>query len=368
MDLSSLLSTLNSVDSAPVDNNPFTPFDTASQGIAKALLATTQQQAANPLQKFDYGGNIAAALLTGLTGGLSNDATEAYSDHVKDQRNTIANALLAKALSGQPLGDRPNELSPDQFAQIGNAGMFESIQRAMSQSDKQDELLNQVALKQVTAPKTPLDDAGMDLAKVIGFPQAQTVEDLDEGMKVKALLDKPGKDAKAEQEKAILALSRSKEMNAWNQVSQIDPELENLSNQDDPQSNTSLLQLEALAQNPGSPSARAQGGVQLQNNRNILQKLGGDVGSIAGTVANLIPGVNMGTGFLSDAEKQQAVSNAVAGKQAAYDNLQNEATTLGAPMPSIGGQVAPSPASADPSQMTPDQARAQLKALGVPGY
>ena len=110
MDLSVLLSALTSNDQALRESNPFSPLETATDGIGQALL----KNAANYSTEENIWGGLATGLLSGFAGNLASG--------YQDKQNATVSDLLGRALQGQSVFERPGEVPPSVFSKLVNTG------------------------------------------------------------------------------------------------------------------------------------------------------------------------------------------------------------------------------------------------------
>lgn len=157
MDLASLISALGASEKAAAESNPFSPLQSASEGIGAALL----QNAGN----FSTSENLIGGLLTGLVSGFTDNLANNY----QSKQSAMASQLLEQALSGQSVFEKPEDMNQSVFdvtkKQADTLSLFDSLQAR--EAERKANLATEQAVKQATA-LAPIA-IGTELAKQRGL-------------------------------------------------------------------------------------------------------------------------------------------------------------------------------------------------------
>lgn len=137
-EFSQLLSASLGADKAIDEDNPYNPLQQGAQTIDQALLAHAQQGS--------IGQGIAAALLSGVFGGVSDNLSRGY----KEDQNSAVQAALPDVLNGRAISQ--GNMGPSVFNRLQQEGTIRKYEEEQKKQDLQDELDQYTSKLKTAAP------------------------------------------------------------------------------------------------------------------------------------------------------------------------------------------------------------------------
>lgn len=135
-EFSQLLQASLGADKAIDEDDPYAPMQRGARTIDEALLQHAQQGS--------IGQGIAAALLSGAFGGVSDNLSRGYHE----DQNAAVQAALPDVLNGRAISQ--GNMGPSVFNRLQQEGAIRKVEEAKSQQDLQDEI--NARIKEKAAP------------------------------------------------------------------------------------------------------------------------------------------------------------------------------------------------------------------------
>ncbi len=167
MDLASLISALGASDKAAAESNPFSPLQSASEGIGAALL----QNAGN----FSTSENLIGGLLTGLVSGFTDNIANNY----QSKQSGMASQLLNQALSGQSVFEKPDDMNQSIFDVTKRNADLLSLGDSLETKKAADAIAAEKKMKIFEAGLANYEKANRNLTKMAGGGVAVQTPGLD---------------------------------------------------------------------------------------------------------------------------------------------------------------------------------------------
>lgn len=137
-EFSQLLSASLGADKAIDEDDPYNPLQQGAQTIDQALLAHAQQGS--------IGQGIAAALLSGVFGGVSDNLSRGY----KEDQNSAVQAALPDVLNGRAITQ--GNMGPSVFNRLQQEGTIRKFDKEQKKQDLQDELDQYTSKLKIAGP------------------------------------------------------------------------------------------------------------------------------------------------------------------------------------------------------------------------